>query len=448
VVPPGRHGGRDGHGEGARQRERRAAPARVPAAGHARILAARRWNPDESCRDEASSHRSRASVRLEAEEARMDLTGLPFLLLVVTAAVAAAAGTVLLWNRWRRWRAYATRALCLLLVMGAGAALAATAVNREYGFYTSFADLLGGPVAGGPDPARVAPAARGRIVAVTLAGARSGLRRGAYVYLPAAYFQPSQADRRFPVLELFHGFPGSPGNWTNQLHLGQVLDAEIAAGRAPPLIAVVPELDDHGSDSECVDAVGGQRNETYLAVDVPSDIRRQFRALATPRSWATLGYSMGGFCAVNLALHHPDLYGAAASLSGYYSALVDGSTGDLYKGDAAAQRWNSPVWVVAHRPVSTPLYLVASRGDLEAIHDLSAMRRAARKRVPVTGITLASGGHNFHVWSAACFGAVQWLGSHLPGPPAHAVVVLDRLTPSSRTSRGRGRAPGARRPRR
>ena len=260
----------------------------------------------------------------------MDLTGLPFLLVLITVAAAIVALTMLLWNRWSRWWAHATRLLCLLCVMAAGAAPAAAVVNRTYGFYTSLDDLLGhmpalGPAAGLAS-GRVPDNSRGRLIQVRLDGARSGLSRGALVYLPAAWFQPAQAKRRFPVLELFHGFPGSPANWTRQLHLAQVLDAEIAVGRMPAVIAVVPEDDDHGWDSECVNAVRGQQDETYLAVDVPDDMQRDFRALATPRGWATLGYSTGGFCAVNLALHHPDRYAAAASLSGYYNAIVDDST--------------------------------------------------------------------------------------------------------------------------
>jgi enterochelin esterase-like enzyme len=310
--------------------------------------------------------------------------------------------------------------LCLLCVMAAGAMLAADVVNRTYGFYTSLDDLLGrvpaqvGIVAGPVLDGGVAETAEGRVIQVRLDGARAGVSRDALVYLPAAYFQRSQARRRFPVIELFHGFPGSPANWTRQLHLAQVLDGEIASSLMPPVIAVVPTDGEFGRDSECVNAVAGQQDETYLAVDVPADIRRQFRALDTRRGWATLGYSTGGFCAVNIALHHPGRYAAAASLSGYYTAIVDRSTGDLYRRDGAARRWNSPQWLVAHRHVSVPLYLVASRGDREAMRAMQIMRHAASGRLPLVTVTLPAGGHNFHVWYNASLTAFEWLGAHLP----------------------------------
>ena len=351
----------------------------------------------------------------------MTIIGLPFLVVLIAVAATMVAATMVLWNRWPRWWAFPMRLLCLLLVMASGVAVAADVVNRSYGFYSSLDDLLGrvpAPVivAARPVPdLHVAESAEGRVVQVRLSSARgAGMTREALVYLPAAYFQPSQATRRLPVLELFHGYPGGPSNWVRQLHLARVLDAEIASGGLPPVIAVIPTDDDPGRDSECVDAVGGQRDETYLAVDVPAEIGRDFRALNTPRSWATAGYSTGGFCAVNIALHHPDQYAAAASLSGYYNAIVDRTTGDLYKGDVAARRWNSPQWMVTHPGVSVPLYLVASRGDHQAMRAMLAMRRAAPRRFPLVTAIVSSGGHNFRVWYAASLAAFEWLGAHLP----------------------------------
>jgi enterochelin esterase-like enzyme len=354
----------------------------------------------------------------------MTLTALPFLFLLIGVATALVAVTMLLWNRWAGWWMPPVRLLCLLCVMAVGAVLAADVVNRSYGFYSSLDDLLGRVpanvrgIAGAVPDLRVAANEHGRVIRVRLGGARAGISRDALVYLPAAYFQPSQARRRFPVIELFHGFPGDPGNWIRQMHLAQVLDAEIASHHLPAVIAVIPMDDDPGRDSECVNATRGQQDETYLAVDVPADIRHDFRALDTPRGWATIGYSTGGFCAVNLALHHQERYAAAAALSGYYSAIVDRQTRDLYKGDAAARRWNSPQWLVAHRRARLPLYLVGSRGDHEAMRAMQIMRFAAEGRLPIVTVTLPSGGHNFHVWYEASLAAFEWLGAHLPAPPA------------------------------
>ncbi len=140
----------------------------------------------------------------------MALTGLPFLIVLTGAAIVVVALTMALWNRWPRWWANPLRLLSLLLVMLCGIGLAADMVNRDFDFYSSFGDLLGqvstnGPAVALPVQDYGTQNAASRVVRVQLVGARSHLNRYALVYLPAAYFQRSQARRRFPVIELFHG---------------------------------------------------------------------------------------------------------------------------------------------------------------------------------------------------------------------------------------------------
>ncbi|MDJ0342418.1 alpha/beta hydrolase-fold protein [Streptomyces sp. H10-C2] len=352
----------------------------------------------------------------------MALTGWPFMAVVIATAVAVVAATMLLWNRWPRRGAVLLRLMSLLLVMASGAAVMADLVNRDYGFYQTFGDLLGQPPV--PAPAGTSKQARsdppvpadahGRVESVRLDGPVSGVSRDARVYLPAAYFRPEAATHRFPVIELLHGFPGGPHNWTHHLHVVETLDREIAAGRMPPVIAVAPTDYDHGRDSECVNAVRGQQNETYLAVDVPAAVARHYRALDTRASWAAIGYSTGGFCAVNIAFHHPERYGAAAALSGYFTAVSDSQTGDLYRGQTAVRQWNSPLWLAGHGRATVPLYLVASRGDPGALRNMQQLQDVAGAGLPVKTVIVPKGGHNFHVWYPATPAAFDWLAAHLP----------------------------------
>ncbi|MYS82524.1 alpha/beta hydrolase [Embleya scabrispora] len=356
----------------------------------------------------------------------MTLTGIPFLVLLVVFAVAVMATTMVLWNRWPGWGALPLRVLSLLLVMLSGVLLSADLVNREFGFYTSFGDLTGRatpPAAAAdlvPTPAPripTGPREQGLIVRDRLPGPRARVVRDAIVYLPAAYFDPAQPTRRFPVIELFHGRPGGPHNWERHLHMAHALDTEIAAGRMRPVIVVATTDDDGPHDQECVDAVRGVQDETYLAVDVPAALTQHFRVMEQPRSWAGLGYSTGGFCAVNIALHHPDRYAAAGSLSGYFRAVVDADTGDLYRGRQDVRHWNSPQWLIAHRPAGPALYLVASRQDRAAHRAMLDLRRAAGPRRPdVVTVTPPTGGHNFRAWAQAAPGAFDWLADRLPQP--------------------------------
>lgn len=390
----------------------------------------------------------------------MSLLGLPFLIVVCAAAVGVPAGAWFLWQRWPdRW-AGPGRAVGLALVMTMGAVLSATLVNRSFGFYGSLSELLATsartyqppPSFGVPASrtrlvvltpgwqqlaGRQAAAGRGALLDVVFGGGRSGISRRGLVYLPAAYALGGSNDR-LPVLELFNGHPGKPHNFTDQLDIGRVLDTEIMARRIPPMIVAIPTTY-QGHVSECVDAVHGEQNETYLAVDVPADMQSAFRVLPG-RSFAALGYSEGGFCAVNLGLHHPDRYASAASLSGYFRAATDPGSRPLYgKGRAVLDR-NSPIWWVAHRaPTGPALYLVASGQDPVSTREdaqMLAVTHASAPRLPIVAAQLPDGGHNFATWARALPATLDYLGRYLPMPLTPPLLLPMLPEPSASATAG------------
>ena len=371
----------------------------------------------------------------------MNLLGLPFLMVVVAVTTGVLAAVWWLWSRWPgRW-GFVGRPFGLVAVLLMGAVLAGTLVNRDFGLYSSFSDVTGDI----STPARVhaqagaAPTgiviytknwqrlgqqaqARGRglVVRVRFDGATTGITRAGLLYIPAAYF----VDRRLPlpVIELFAGHPGRPTNYVKQLHIAAVLDREIGARRMPPVVAALPATYS-GRASECVDAVNGEQDATYLTRDVPADLRTMFQ-IPRGRAYGALGYSEGGFCAVNLALHHPDHYAAAASLSGYFTAGIDTGIGpqSVYRGSRAAVDANSPLWWVSHRhPRGPALFLMAAAGDRASVKEDTGLRLAARHyapRLPLVVTQLPAGGHNFGTWSQSLPAALDFLAQHLPAPLA------------------------------
>jgi S-formylglutathione hydrolase FrmB len=187
---------------------------------------------------------------------------------------------------------------------------------------------------------------------------------------------------------------------------------------------------DNGRPGECVDGLHGPKDETYLAVDVPADLDAGLRVLPG-RSFAAVGYSTGGFCAVNLGLRHPDRYVAAGSISGYFTAGSDPAVGNPYGRDTALRERNSPLWVVTHRrPDAPPTLVVASGGDREAMNDERAFAQAAKRHDPrlvLAAATLPKGGHTFATWRAALSPAIDWVAHYLPRDLAPAL----RLPPLS-----------------
>ncbi len=341
------------------------------------------------------------------------LTSLSLLILLLLAAVALAAGVSWAWGRWpARW-ALCGRALSLLLVAAMGSVISLDALNRSEHFYASLGDLLGLSPSTTSAPstqvaasrstmtvltpgwqslgARQAAAGRGTLIDVDIRGAASGIDRRALVDLPPEFFLAPAL--RLPAVEMLPGWPGGPVNITGKLDAQRLLDQERQTYRMPPVVAVLPTTS-AGASSECVDAVSGQRNGTYLADDVPQAVTAAFRVLPGA-SWATIGYSTGGFCAANLALHHADRYVAGASLSGYFSAAQDPNTGRLYGHSTSLLHRNSPTWLIGHTHLSgPPLFVMASRGDPDAVREQHALLTAARSgnpTFPLTGLPQVMG---------------------------------------------------------
>jgi enterochelin esterase-like enzyme len=164
------------------------------------------------------------------------------------------------------------------------------------------------------DPASVAAGTTERLRVAS--PALGGRLQDVDVYLPAGY---ATSGRRYPVLYLLHGFPGRPLAFLETVRMGVVEDELVAAGRAQPLILVMP----YGStgtftDKEWVDGVGsGAEWGTFVARDVVHAIDTRYRTIADGSGRAIAGLSEGGYGAIDIALRHPAEFSVVESWSGY-----------------------------------------------------------------------------------------------------------------------------------
>lgn len=383
----------------------------------------------------------------------MALTGGFLLALLGLASLAALVCTAVLPRRG--WR-LASLTLCLLFT-----ALTFGAVeNDQFGYDRSWSALFG--TASQPDlvtgvHVHLAPSAPGEsrlgwpavaqskvrpghgfLLAVDFAGSHSGIDRSGYVYLPPQYFQPAYAHDDFPALELLAGSPGAPKNWLNQLEIVQVADRLLSQHRMAPMVLVIPAPNSHLVQSEeCVNAVKGAQDDTYLSQDVRADVLAGLRVSPSRSAWGLAGYSTGGFCAVNLLTRHSDQYSAAASMDGYFHALNDHYTGNIYHGDRAAQLANSPDWVWAHHPPAPPvsLLLVAGGDDESAtaasvqFHDQLASSAPVVRGGDTVDLQIhRHAGHTFIAWRADLPSVLSWAGQRLqpptPAPPGNTQMTL------------------------
>jgi S-formylglutathione hydrolase FrmB len=234
----------------------------------------------------------------------------PLLVIGAVAVVIAAVALV----RTRRHRVLLVGIAIVLVVLNVGAW-----VNASFGYFPRLGGLYGVP-AYDAEPLsaleRDEVPDRGVVVQLPIPGTRSGFdERDAVVYVPPAWFdRPRPA---LPVLMLLHGSPGFPSDWTRAGDADLTADAfaRTHAGLAP--ILVLPDA--NGSflaDSECLDGAHGNI-ETYLTEDVPAFVVDRFGASDDPERWAIGGASMGGMCAMMLALRHPDRFRTFADFSGF-----------------------------------------------------------------------------------------------------------------------------------
>ena len=177
----------------------------------------------------------------------------------------------------------------------------------------------------------------GQVLQITVRGEHTGIGSAAdYVYLPPQYFQPAYAQARFPVVLVLTGYPNDPWSIVKRLAVPATAARLVSGGQIRPAVYVMMNVSVAlPRDTECTNVPEGPQSETFLAQDVPLAVERTFRVQAGRSGWAVLGYSTGGYCAAKLAMMDPYQFSSAVSMAGYYTAIMDNTTGNLYGGSAA-----------------------------------------------------------------------------------------------------------------
>jgi len=327
--------------------------------------------------------------------------------------------------------------------------LSAAAVNARYAYLPTFAAVFGTNAAQQISPSRlraleqassgfrhhrersvasglafsrgqVSLLQHGVVVPFTIPATKSYFHaRTAEVYLPPAYFESPRP--RLPVIELLHGSPGSPADWTRG-GFADVTADEYAAqhyGFAPVL--VMPDVNGSWSaDSECVNGNDG-RAQVYLAVDVRNAVIARFHTRRDAGGWAIAGLSEGGYCALQLGLRHPNLYGSIGDFSGERGPLVTGGLSRLFTGTSqevahqAAQY--DPVNILSgwHGAVRPAIWFEVGSADGNLVN-AENLDLLARARGFATRFVVQQGAdHSFDSWRQSFHDALPWVVSSFTG---------------------------------
>jgi enterochelin esterase-like enzyme len=168
-----------------------------------------------------------------------------------------------------------------------------------------------------------------------LTGTIPGTPRPSCVYLPPG-FDPR---KRYPVVYLLHGLPGSPSQYVFGTKLGQFAGEGITSGRLTPFIAVMPAA----GRTPHYDGEWAGPWETELVDRVVPWVDSTLPTVASARGRVVAGLSAGGFGALDIALRNPGVFGTAESWSGYFVPLRDGP---FRTATAATLAANDPVDLV------------------------------------------------------------------------------------------------------
>ncbi len=142
------------------------------------------------------------------------------------------------------------------------------------------------------------------------------MNRRISVYLPSAY---EKGSKRYPVLYLLHGSGGDEEAWLSMGRVAQVLDNLIAAGKARPMIVVMPNgnAGQKAAPGESSDGFEKQPQMFYphkdgdfeaSFLDVVSFVDRTYRTVKKKSGRAIAGLSMGGFHALHISKEFPDYF--------------------------------------------------------------------------------------------------------------------------------------------
>jgi len=147
------------------------------------------------------------------------------------------------------------------------------------------------------------------------------------VYTPPNY-DPHKPGG-YPVLYLLHGFLGHEDGWTLRGHADQVLDRDIAEGKAVPMIVVMPLgygdwnfLQAGLSIWRDPEAVRHNR-DLYVQMfesEIMPRVEAEYNIAKGRENHAIAGLSMGGLETLAIGLNHPEQF---AWVCGFSSAVKD-----------------------------------------------------------------------------------------------------------------------------
>jgi enterochelin esterase family protein len=156
------------------------------------------------------------------------------------------------------------------------------------------------------DVAALRPVPHGDVRVASYSSSSLRINRRMHVYTPPGY---DRSPASFPVLYLLPGAGGDDAQWHGVGRAGFILDNLQAAGRARPMVVVMPDPRIPGQPTDNLPVEASQDLFTRdLLEDVLPYVQKNLRVRAGREATAIAGLSTGGAKALLIALSHLDKF--------------------------------------------------------------------------------------------------------------------------------------------
>lgn len=150
----------------------------------------------------------------------------------------------------------------------------------------------------------------GAVAAVYYHSSALGRDRRMHVYTPPGY---ETSGDKYPVFYLLHGAGDSDDSWTSVGRANFILDNLIAAGKAKPMVVVMPAGHtgpfSFGAPAAPGGGLGSGKFEDDFTQDIRPYVEKHYRVATDRESRAIAGLSMGGAQTLTISLANLKDYG-------------------------------------------------------------------------------------------------------------------------------------------
>jgi enterochelin esterase-like enzyme len=149
------------------------------------------------------------------------------------------------------------------------------------------------------------------------------------VYLPLDY---ATSERSYPVLYLLHGVGDDQTGWVQFGEVKKNADNVINSGNATDMVIVMPDANTRKRGY--FNSIDGEfRYEDFFFEELIPYIEKNYHVRAEKKYRAIAGLWMGGYGTIIYALHQPEFFVAACTLSAGKGLQDKESSFKMYKGN-------------------------------------------------------------------------------------------------------------------